>query len=77
MIYNIIGLAFDLVGVLLLFRFGILPNNLWEHLLMDSGMSEKDEKRHKIWSKVAVILIFIGFALQLTGTIMQHNLVNI
>jgi hypothetical protein len=73
MIYNIIGLALDLIGVLLLFRFGILPNNLWEHILMDSGMSEKDEKRHKIWSKFAVILIFIGFALQLTGSIVQHQ----
>lgn len=73
MTYTIIGLSFDLVGVILLFKFGILPDNLWEHLLMDSGMDEKDEKRHKNWSKVAIILIFIGFALQLTSAIIQHN----
>lgn len=73
MIYNIIGLAFDLIGVLLLFKFGILPNNLWEHLLMDSGMSEKDEKRHKIWSKIAVTLIFVGFSLQLMSSVLQYK----
>lgn len=76
MIYNIIGLAFDLVGVLLLFRFGILPNNLWNHILMDSGMSDEDEKQHKIWSKIAIALIFIGFSLQLAGSIIQNQQVN-
>lgn len=76
MIYNIIGLAFDLVGVLLLFRFGILPNNLWNHILMDSGMSENDEKKHKVWSKIAVAIIFIGFSLQLAGSIIQNQQVN-
>lgn len=73
MILNIIGLSLDLIGVLLLFRFGILPNNLWEHILMDSGMSEKDEKRHKMWSKIAVTIIFIGFSLQLGGTVLQYQ----
>jgi hypothetical protein len=73
MIYNIIGLALDLIGVLLLFRFGILPNNLWEHLLMDNGMSEKDEKKHKIFSKIGIAIIFTGFALQLFGSIIQNN----
>ena len=73
MIYNIIGLSFDLLGVFLLFRFGILPNNLWEHILMDSGMSEKDEKKHKVWSKIAISLILIGFTLQLIGTASQYK----
>lgn len=73
MIFNILGLFLDLIGVLLLFCYGILPNNLWEHLLMDSGMSEKDEKKHKRWSKVAVAIIFIGFSLQLFGTVTQYQ----
>lgn len=71
MVFVIIGLVFDLSGVLLLFKFGILPDNLWQHLLMDNGMSEKDEKRHKICSKVAIVLLFLGFSLQLVGTIIQ------
>lgn len=73
MIYNIIGLAFDLVGVLLLFRFGILPDNLWNHILMDGEMSEKDERRHKLCSKIAIILIFVGFSLQLFGSLNQYK----
>ncbi|MDI9256880.1 hypothetical protein [Flavobacterium sedimenticola] len=72
MIYNTLGLIFDLFGVILLFRFGILPDNLWNHILMDNEMSEKDEKRHKIWSKIAISLIFIGFTLQLLGSLHQH-----
>lgn len=37
-ILSIIALVINLIGVILLFKFGILPDNLWEHLLMDSGM---------------------------------------
>ena len=72
MIYNIIGLTLDLIGVILLFKFGILPDNLWEHILMDSGMSEEDEKKHKIWSKVAMGFLILGFVFQLLGSTMQH-----
>jgi hypothetical protein len=72
MIYNLIGLTLDLIGVILLFKFGILPDNLWEHILMDSGMSEKDEKKHKIWSKVAMGFLILGFVFQLLGSTMQH-----
>lgn len=72
MIYSIIGLTLDLIGVILLFKFGILPDNLWEHLLMDNGMSEKDEKKHKIWSKVAMGFLILGFVFQLLGSTMQH-----
>lgn len=72
MIYSIIGLALDLIGVVLLFKFGILPDNLWEHILMDSGMSEKDEKRHKIWSKIAMGFLTLGFVFQLLGSTLQH-----
>lgn len=73
MIYNIIGLSFGLIGVVLLYRFGILPDNLWNHLLMDSGMEEKDERRHRIWSKIAVVLIFIGFAFQFIAALNQYS----
>lgn len=69
---NIIALTIDLAGVILLYRFGILPDNLWEHLLMDSGMSENDEKRHRKWSKIGIRLLIMGFSLQLITTIIQN-----
>ncbi|TDP61559.1 hypothetical protein [Flavobacterium dankookense] len=73
MIYNIIGLSLDLIGVILLFKYGILPDNLWEHILMDNGMSEEDEKKHKIWSKVAMSFLVLGFLFQLTGSFIQNQ----
>lgn len=73
MIFSIIGLTLDLIGVILLFKFGILPDNLWEHILMDSAMSEKDEKKHKIWSKIAMTFLILGFAFQLFSSIIQSN----
>ncbi|RZK47961.1 MAG: hypothetical protein EOO99_11840 [Pedobacter sp.] len=73
MLFNIIGLSIDLIGVLLLFKFGILPDNLWNHLLMDGGMKEKDERRHRIWSKIAVSFLIVGFGLQLFGTVQQNS----
>jgi ABC-type Fe3+-siderophore transport system permease subunit len=71
MIYSVIGLIFDLIGVLLLFVFGILPDNLWKHIVFDNKMSEKDEKIHKLCSKIAISFVLLGFALQLVGTINQ------
>jgi len=73
MIFSIIGLTLDLIGVVLLFKFGILADNLWEHILMDSGMSEKDEKKHKIWSKIAIAFLILGLTFQLISSILQHQ----
>lgn len=73
MIYSIIGLSLDLIGVILLFKYGILPDNLWEHILMDSGMSDEDERKHKRWSKVAMTFLVLGFLFQLTGSIFQNQ----
>lgn len=70
-ILSILGLIIDLIGVLLLFRFGILPDNLWQHILLDSRIKDKDEKRHKLWSKIAVSCLIIGFSFQLSGSITQ------
>lgn len=72
MIYSVIGLVFDLIGVLMLFKYGILPDNLWKSILMDNNMSEKDEKRHKLFSKVSILLIIIGFLFQIIGTIITN-----
>ena len=73
MIYSIIGLILDLIGVILLFKYGILPTNLWDHILMDNGMSDRDEKTHKIMSKIGLISLILGFSLQLVGTIVSNH----
>jgi hypothetical protein len=76
MVLNVIGLIIDLIGVILLYRYGILPDNLWQHLVMDNGINEKDERKHKLWSKIAIIFLVLGFLLQLSGTVIQKFQVN-
>lgn len=71
--FIVIGLILDLFGVVLLFKFGILPKNLWNHILMDSGMREEDERRHKIGSNIGLTCLILGFALQIIGTLIQYN----
>ena len=73
MIFSLIGLGFDLLGVLLLFKYGILPKKIWDSILQDNSLSEKDEKKYKVFSKVSIILIVIGFCFQIVGTIYQNN----
>lgn len=76
MLLNVIGLILDLIGVILLYRYGILPDNLWQQLIMDNGMSEKDELKHKRWSKIALLFLILGFVFQLSGAAMQQFQVN-
>jgi len=67
---NSIGLIFDIIGVLLLFKYG-LPNDLNKKGL--TGMSfvtvNKEEvkkyKRYKRWSYIALSAILIGFIIQI------------
>jgi hypothetical protein len=70
--FSILALILDLIGVILLFKFGILPDNLWEHLLMDNGMDEDDENRHRKWSKIGLTCLISGFSIQLITTIFQN-----
>jgi hypothetical protein len=73
MIFSIIGTALALIGVVLIFKFGILSDNFWEHISMNSGMSEQYEKKHKIWSKIAMAFLILGLAFQLISSILQNN----
>jgi hypothetical protein len=69
--FNIIGLKSDLIGVVLLYCFGILPDNLWQHIIMDNGMKEEDVKKHRYWSKIALGFLFFGFIFQIVGNFVQ------
>ncbi len=72
MVFSLIGLGLDLIGVLMLFKYGILPEKIWNSILQDNSLSEKDEKRHKLFSKISILLIIIGFIFQMTGTIITN-----
>ena len=76
-----IGLVLDIVGVILLFFYG-LPNNIpapssgtvivWPG--GEANESEKEEyrkelKKYKRLSRLGIILLLVGFGLQLIGNI--------
>jgi uncharacterized membrane protein SpoIIM required for sporulation len=69
-ILNIVGLSFDIIGVILLFIFGLPPDVIrGGHQYYASLEVDKNEKRkaaiYDNISRVALILIIIGFIFQL------------
>ena len=69
-IANSVGLLLDVVGVLLLFKFG-LPEDVrrkGESYLLLEETDEADiakGRRYDFWAKVALGLVVLGFVLQL------------
>ncbi|MEZ4968762.1 MAG: hypothetical protein R2814_03695 [Flavobacteriaceae bacterium] len=67
---NSIGLFFDIIGVVLLFKYG-LPADISKDgsIRMIFQGTDHDEvnkwKKYNFWSRFALILIIIGFALQI------------
>ena len=65
-----IGLILDIIGVILLFKFG-LPENLSREgydVMRFVGINEDEKRKAKLydrWAKVALMLLVFGFALQL------------
>ena len=76
-ILNTIGLLFSIGGVALLFRFGPPMPTLEEGVPLGVEGKAVDEhnarvrklrQKHEKWSRIALILIIFGFALQLCAT---------
>lgn len=69
-VLNTAGLALDILGVLLLFKFG-LPSKVqpeaWE-LGHDTEAQSVKLKRYTMGAYCGLALLVIGFALQIVGT---------
>ena len=71
---NSLGLLLDIFGVILLFSFG-LPSRVSEwppYLSLGSDpdstkQREKQRKRYKFWSGLALGLLILGFVLQMVS----------
>ncbi len=63
------GLILDIVGVVILFRFGLPPRlAMFGVLTLDRDDAfRKKERRYQIWSYVALSCLVIGFILQIIG----------
>ena len=69
-----IGLLFDIIGVILLFFYGIPknlnPNGYIYKVKEDVNINEINTyKKYKYWSYIALIFLLIGFIFQFIGSI--------
>ena len=72
MIFTIIGLVLDVLGVILLFIYGLPSKEIYKTILQDNRLSEKREKQIIFRSKVGLGFLILGFVLQIFGTIIQN-----
>lgn len=72
------GLCLDIIGVLLLWRFGLPPDvrRSGHSYLVLEGEDENEKKKAKLYDKIshaAILLIVIGFALQAVGALLPSS----
>ena len=71
---NIVGLSFDIVGAVLLWRFGLpelIDREGTKHLALAATDEAEKKKaiRYDRWSHVGITLLIVGFALQLISNL--------
>lgn len=74
-----IGLASDIFGILMLFRYGppisaLLPDGselVWDREYDSQSPKAKKARREFLYSKIALGFIILGFILQLIGSIVS------
>lgn len=80
MYFTVIGLLFDIAGALLLFAYGLPSKQKPEHgeFLID-GIDEeelatirKHNRKVSVLAHTGVILLILGFFLQMAGTLTQR-----
>jgi hypothetical protein len=71
---NIIGLVFDLIGVIMLFRFGLPPDitrsgSVYLIAEQEDPIEKDKAKKFERLSWIALIAIIIGFSLQIVANL--------
>jgi len=71
------GLVFDIIGVVLIFFFGIAPliDNKGAIIRVTGEIDEKEKQKvqcYKSISRIGLILIIIGFLCQLIGNFIEN-----
>ncbi len=69
-VFTTSGLILDIVGVMVLFRFGLPPRLAMSGVLTldrDNDAYQKKEKRYRISSYAALFCLVTGFLLQIIG----------
>ena len=74
---NTLGLILDIIGVIILFKFGLPADVSKEgHIGMAfQGTNTDDIKKYKkfdIWSRIGLGLLILGFLLQIVSNYVEH-----
>lgn len=69
--YSLVGLIFDIIGVLVLIRYGLPPNEFRSAQYVEGEIPNEDKLKHQ--SKLAVWSIIVGFSLQFIGVLFSFN----
>lgn len=73
MYYSIFGLLLDVIGVVLLFIYGIPSKEMYNSFLQDHTLSDEREKKIYLCSKIGLISLVLGFMFQIIGTILSNS----
>ena len=68
-----IGLALDIAGVVLLFFYGIPSRAALDGVLTLGRGGGKDYKRARIFSGLGLLLLIVGFALQIASNHLPND----
>ena len=72
-VLNSIGLALDIAGVVLLFFYGIPSSAALDGVMTWGRGSGKDYKRARILSSLGLLLLVVGFALQIASNHLPND----
>ena len=71
-LFSTVGLVLDIVGAILLFKFGLPPDfdPLGRDFIMTSTENTEERakgRRYRFWGQIGLICLVLGFAGQLLG----------
>jgi hypothetical protein len=67
---NCAGLAFDIIGVLLLLKYGLPVELPSKGVKWANPFDQKDKAKYQLLGKIGLMSILLGFALQFVGNLL-------
>jgi len=70
-VFNTAGLSLDIVGVIMLFFFGLPPKVAMQGVLTFGGADQKTKRRYAWLSWAALVFLVVGFGLQMVSGLLE------
>ncbi len=65
MLLTIISLVVEMIGVLIISKYGMPNKKLYDSVLKDSSLNKKEETEIFVMSQYGLMLFLVGFILQM------------